>query len=96
MYIGSMHIFTEKYSMCHQQDDQAAKVRLFVQDFDTLDRILWIQISETLSLFTCQETFLEVFFSKNVCFPQRKKEIIRKRHCIPLKASKRRTRYFNQ
>ena len=61
MYIGSMHIFTEKYSMCHQQD-QAAKVWLFVHDFDTLDRILWIQISETLSLFTCQETFLEVFF----------------------------------
>ena len=61
MYIGSMHIFTEKYSMCHQQD-QAAKVRLFVQDFDTLDRILWIQISETLSLFTYQETFFEGFF----------------------------------
>ena len=47
--------------MCHQQD-QAAKVLLFVQDFDTLDRILWIQISETLSLFTYQETFFEGFF----------------------------------
>ena len=75
MYIGSMHIFTEKYSMCHQQD-QAAKVRLFVQDFDTLDRILWIQISETLSLFTCQETLLEAFFLRMCVFPKGSKKLL--------------------
>ena len=75
MYIGSMHIFTEKYSMCHQQD-QAAKVRLFVQDFDTLDRILWIQISETLSLFTCQETFFGVFFLRMCVFTKGRKKLL--------------------
>ena len=75
--------------MCHQQD-QAAKVLLFVQDFDTLDRILWIQISETLSLFTCQETFFGVFFLRMCVFPKGRKKL------LPLKASKRSTRYFNQ
>ena len=39
-----MHIVTWKYPVCHQQD-QTAKVLLFVHDFDTLDRILRIQIS---------------------------------------------------
>ena len=81
--------------MCHQQD-QAAKVLLFVQDFDTLDRILWIQISETLSLFTYlpRNIFWRFLFLTTGLVPKERKKLFKSIGFFKVKASKR-SKSFN-